>query len=102
MPRPPPTSPPFPYPPLFRSPSLSKPSRCCSRRSRPTRVMPRPSWRSEEHTSELQSLTNLVCRLLLEKKNKYKLEISFPRVKPVVETLALTDRPSSRDGLELA
>src|SRR5438093_10649580 len=28
-------------------------------------------WRSEEHTSELQSLTNLVCRLLLEKKNRY-------------------------------
>src|SRR5438093_3301047 len=28
-----------------------------------------PSSRSEEHTSELQSLTNLVCRLLLEKKN---------------------------------
>src|SRR5437016_11994943 len=27
------------------------------------------SSRSEEHTSELQSLTNLVCRLLLEKKN---------------------------------
>src|SRR5262249_61385133 len=27
--------------------------------------------RSEEHTSELQSLTNLVCRLLLEKKNRY-------------------------------
>src|SRR5438046_6376355 len=27
-------------------------------------------WRSEEHTSELQSLTNLVCRLLLEKKKK--------------------------------
>src|SRR5437016_12945440 len=27
-------------------------------------------FRSEEHTSELQSLTNLVCRLLLEKKNK--------------------------------
>src|SRR5438093_8777189 len=26
------------------------------------------AWRSEEHTSELQSLTNLVCRLLLEKK----------------------------------
>src|SRR5438093_7845904 len=26
------------------------------------------TWRSEEHTSELQSLTNLVCRLLLEKK----------------------------------
>src|SRR5438093_4049287 len=29
------------------------------------------SRRSEEHTSELQSLTNLVCRLLLEKKKKY-------------------------------
>src|SRR5438093_9821306 len=28
--------------------------------------------RSEEHTSELQSLTNLVCRLLLEKKKKYR------------------------------
>src|SRR5258706_5745725 len=28
--------------------------------------------RSEEHTSELQSLTNLVCRLLLEKKYKYR------------------------------
>src|SRR5438093_9635151 len=28
--------------------------------------------RSEEHTSELQSLTNLVCRLLLEKKKKKK------------------------------
>src|SRR5438093_6930985 len=39
----------------------------------------RPLWaraqdkvRSEEHTSELQSLTNLVCRLLLEKKKKKK------------------------------
>src|SRR2546430_5396787 len=30
--------------------------------------------RSEEHTSELQSQSNLVCRLLLEKKNKYKIE----------------------------
>src|SRR5438093_7443920 len=34
-------------------------------------VMP-TSLRSEEHTSELQSLTNLVCRLLLEKKKKEK------------------------------
>src|SRR5256885_11025129 len=30
-------------------------------------------WRSEEHTSELQSPCNLVCRLLLEKKKKYSL-----------------------------
>src|SRR5262249_59906811 len=32
--------------------------------------------RSEEHTSELQSLTNLVCRLLLEKKNTH----AHPRI----------------------
>src|SRR5437588_5071506 len=31
-----------------------------------------PSDRSEEHTSELQSHSDLVCRLLLEKKNKHK------------------------------
>src|SRR5438093_11262183 len=31
-----------------------------------------PAIRSEEHTSELQSLTNLVCRLLLEKKKIYR------------------------------
>src|SRR2546430_7493673 len=31
---------------------------------------PEPGCRSEEHTSELQSQSNLVCRLLLEKKNK--------------------------------
>src|SRR5256885_6184221 len=34
--------------------------------------------RSEEHTSELQSPCNLVCRLLLEKKKKYK-RPSYPR-----------------------
>src|SRR5258706_10258994 len=33
------------------------------------RVLVADGKRSEEHTSELQSLTNLVCRLLLEKKN---------------------------------
>src|SRR3989475_2446982 len=32
----------------------------------------RDSMRSEEHTSELQSQSNLVCRLLLEKKNRYR------------------------------
>src|SRR5438093_9891466 len=35
-----------------------------------------PCPRSEEHTSELQSLTNLVCRLLLEKKKKEALHIN--------------------------
>src|SRR5205085_9514348 len=33
-------------------------------------LMPTRALRSEEHTSELQSQSNLVCRLLLEKKNK--------------------------------
>src|SRR5438093_9572415 len=35
-------------------------------------VVPTALDRSEEHTSELQSLTNLVCRLLLEKKKTKK------------------------------
>src|SRR2546427_7435113 len=34
-------------------------------------IRPRMVSRSEEHTSELQSQSNLVCRLLLEKKKKY-------------------------------
>src|SRR5262249_62084497 len=37
------------------------------------------SPRSEEHTSELQSLTNLVCRLLLEKKKKQEQKQITPR-----------------------
>src|SRR3712207_8385040 len=36
------------------------------------RGRPDAGWRSEEHTSELQSRQYLVCRLLLEKKNKKK------------------------------
>src|SRR2546427_1374984 len=42
------------------------------------------SWsrrRSEEHTSELQSQSNLVCRLLLEKKKEKALDILTPTVK---------------------
>src|SRR5205814_3003214 len=35
-----------------------------------TSLEPGEGWRSEEHTSELQSLRHLVCRLLLEKKKK--------------------------------
>src|SRR5256885_10916060 len=35
---------------------------------RPATAQAEPEWRSEEHTSELQSPCNLVCRLLLEKK----------------------------------
>src|SRR5260370_27147601 len=39
--------------------------------------------RSEEHTSELQSHLNLVCRLLLEKKKTYKLVMSNPLLHPL-------------------
>src|SRR5438093_3252609 len=72
----PPRSTLFPYTTLFRSRRRSSPSR--SRRSGGCgygawflpRLEPCAVSRSEEHTSELQSLTNLVCRLLLEKKKK--------------------------------
>src|SRR5687767_15481860 len=70
----PPRSTLFPYTTLFRSPS-STPGRrrrgpSCPRAlpSRPRRHADRRQIRSEEHTSELQSLAYLVCRLLLEKK----------------------------------
>src|SRR5258706_11688313 len=59
----PPRSTLFPYTTLFRS--LPRDPRC---RARATPRRSRHWRRSEEHTSELQSLTNLVCRLLLEKK----------------------------------
>src|SRR2546430_3734123 len=46
-----------------------------------------PADRSEEHTSELQSQSNLVCRLLLEKKKKTKIEHST--LIETVKTLSL-------------
>src|SRR5216683_4630991 len=61
----PPRSTLFPYTTLFRS----RPAACrCSVRCRTGPGRPR----SEEHTSELQSRSDLVCRLLLEKKKKKK------------------------------
>src|SRR6266511_1417095 len=42
--------------------------------------------RSEEHTSELQSRENLVCRLLLEKKNKARVRTGSPRTRPPQRT----------------
>src|SRR5690606_42104585 len=52
-----------------RNPTLDLPAVRGRRRSvRPARNRVPRSWRSEEHTSELQSRENLVCRLLLEKK----------------------------------
>src|SRR5260370_18065673 len=41
------------------------------------RIQPKTAWRSEEHTSELQSHLNLVCRLLLEKKKKMYLDHAY-------------------------
>src|SRR2546421_7210236 len=90
----PPRSTLFPYTTLFRS--LGDERRAphprqgaALTRSRPTRhhaqehpERPRPVvrasfGRSEEHTSELQSRSDLVCRLLLEKKKKIKTTHSF-------------------------
>src|SRR5205814_9794065 len=66
----PPRSTLFPYTTLFRSfkKSLSFWNFRGERRKARSSCAARP-WRSEEHTSELQSLRHLVCRLLLEKKN---------------------------------
>src|SRR6266581_8299097 len=66
----PPRSTLFPYTTLFRSPRGSPAWRRRSGRARPWIR----SRRSEEHTSELQSPVHLVCRLLLEKKNKQKIQ----------------------------
>src|SRR2546426_1708836 len=71
----PPRSTLFPYTTLFRSrrtvtatlPALSSTEYVLAENSR---FPLRKSLRSEEHTSELQSPCNLVCRLLLEKKKK--------------------------------
>src|SRR2546427_8125358 len=79
----PPRSTLFPYTTLFRSRLArardtcsagfrSGDGRCHDCDSAPRRVRRRGSWfRSEEHTSELQSQSNLVCRLLLEKKKHH-------------------------------
>src|SRR5260370_5542213 len=81
----PPRSTLFPYTTLFRSsPGLANSSSGTTRRSRSTGVSgaftaPRGGFRrSEEHTSELQSHLNLVCRLLLEKKKKDGLPYGGP------------------------
>src|SRR2546430_7967068 len=80
--RPPPRPPLFPSPTLSRSPgawSTCHRRHLCPALGAPTESRPAPPdesarrsraspTRSEEHTSELQSQSNLVCRLLLEKK----------------------------------
>src|SRR5690242_21400745 len=71
----PPRSTLFPYTTLFRSLiDLGTFERVGRRgqQTQPAAVAQRQVPRSEEHTSELQSHVNLVCRLLLEKKKKKK------------------------------
>src|SRR2546430_9294224 len=80
----PPRSTLFPYTTLFRSRARGQ-AHCTRLAARLTSS----SWsarewggqcaisRSEEHTSELQSQSNLVCRLLLEKKKKHRLTQSY-------------------------
>src|SRR2546430_4073298 len=77
----PPRSTLFPYTTLFRSAPgcgrrpLLPPAPLLPMANRPATSLPTPvvrvaEGRSEEHTSELQSQSNLVCRLLLEKKKE--------------------------------
>src|SRR2546427_7092506 len=66
------------------------------------RRMDRLLWladgRSEEHTSELQSQSNLVCRLLLEKKKKTKIVASEPiDMRTTARPHPLTTTVSGRD-----
>src|SRR5256885_7350079 len=70
----PPRSTLFPYTTLFRSPRTLRGSDTQAARLMArvevSRSPPEKNGRSEEHTSELQSPCNLVCRLLLEKKKQ--------------------------------
>src|SRR2546430_11602345 len=66
----PPRSTLFPYTTLFRSRSSPIQNEWKVLTCKRVATSPSESCRSEEHTSELQSQSNLVCRLLLEKKKK--------------------------------
>src|SRR5206468_8573430 len=74
--RPPPRSTLFPYTTLFRSWLLRDHGLGVD----PPQARPQPNdqyRRSEEHTSELQSRSDLVCRLLLEKKKKLNIKANI-------------------------
>src|SRR5258705_10113311 len=90
----PPRSTLFPYTTLFRSSyrlfqalvaQVQKDYRARTLPGAPRAAFPNPRGRSEEHTSELQSLRHLVCRLLLEKKITCSL-----RTNPTTSSKALT------------
>src|SRR5258705_9858158 len=88
----PPRSTLFPYTTLFRSTRPPRRVRAARARGNPCRAAVRDrrlAGRSEEHTSELQSLRHLVCRLLLEKKKTVrtltctlKIALSYSPPKP--------------------
>src|SRR5258705_589487 len=75
----PPRSTLFPYTTLFRSP-VSRAASTLQFHSTFHGPEDCAEPRSEEHTSELQSLRHLVCRLLLEKKKKYNTTINGPSI----------------------
>src|SRR2546426_7652952 len=93
----PPRSTLFPYTTLFRSrPDHYGYSRWGFRTGI---AFPNPKLRSEEHTSELQSPCNLVCRLLLEKKKNRKNMSSKKREPTVSSARHRESRPSVRGPL---
>src|SRR2546425_9735813 len=71
----PPRSTPFPYTPLSRSVDQARREEAERHAADPVGPAREP-FRSEEHTSELQSLAYLVCRLLLEKKKRISAPIA--------------------------
>src|SRR2546426_12106148 len=82
----PPRSTLFPYTTLFRSGRRtgSAPPSSPGRPPESARLGPRRlAARSEEHTSELQSPCNLVCRLLLEKKKKNAIALCITQTTPL-------------------
>src|SRR5436190_18320488 len=84
--RPPPRSTLFPYTTLFRSPSQHTGPREDLLQLRGFRPVQADHRRSEEHTSELQSHSDIVCRPLLEKKKKSRVhEISLHRNKSQID-----------------
>src|SRR2546426_6392327 len=91
----PPRSTLFPYTTLFRSPHTRAGGRCANR-ARPSAAQP---GRSEEHTSELQSPCNLVCRLLLEKKKYYVHPVTIPTACLIKE--GAEDMKSGSAGMQI-
>src|SRR3989442_10349024 len=95
----PPRSTLFPYTTLFRS--VYQQLRGWNKSTHSARKLSQlPSaaqdYRSEEHTSELQSRPHLVCRLLLEKKKNITIE---PRIRASRVTASNTDSPTSTFSL---